>query len=119
MSAVLREAERLWHAQRPTGGFDDGYGDAYDGGLTGESSAAGLDGAVADDEDGADAAVAEDDDYAALKILWAQELLCPELLPRDNATLDSQLELLRNQEDTVEELQERVVEMRPIAPILC
>ena len=42
------------------------------------------------------------------KTLWAQELLCPELLPRDNVTLDSQLELLRNQEDTIEELQERV-----------
>ena len=48
--AALREAERLRHVQRPPGGFDDGYGDAYDGGLTGEAAAAGLDGAVADDD---------------------------------------------------------------------
>ena len=108
LPAALREAVQLRHAQPPPGGFDDGYGDAYDGGLTGEAAAAGLDGAVADDENAADAAAAEDDDYAALKTLWAQELLCPELLPRDNVTLDSQLELLRNQEDTIEELQERV-----------
>jgi len=109
LPAALREAERLRHARPPSGGYQDEYGDAYDGGLTGEEAAAGLDNATAavDDED-EDAGAAEDEEYATLKTLWAQELLCPELLPRDDATLDSQLELLRSQEDTIEELQEQV-----------
>jgi len=107
LPAALREAERLRHAQPPPGGFDDGFGDAYGGGLTGEATAAGLNAAPDDDED-ADAGAAEDDEYAALKTLWTQELLCPELLPRDDATLASQLELLRTQEDTIDDLQERV-----------
>jgi len=107
LPAALREAERLRHARPPSGGFQDDFGDAYNGGLTGEEAAAGLDATAGDDED-ADAGAAEDEEYASLKTLWAQELLCPELMPRDDATLASQLELLRSQEDTIEDLQERV-----------
>ena len=61
LPAALREAERLRHARPPSGGYQDEYGDAYGGGLTGEAAAAGLNNAAAavDDED-EDAGGAED-----------------------------------------------------------
>ena len=50
-----------------------------------------------------------DPEYELLKSLWAQELMCPELLPHDIETITLHLELLQGQEETIGELQDAAV----------
>mmetsp|Transcript_28675 Transcript_28675/g.42213 ORF Transcript_28675/g.42213 Transcript_28675/m.42213 type:complete len:295 (-) Transcript_28675:236-1120(-) len=52
-------------------------------------------------ESGADA------EYEQLKMLWSSELACPELLPHDAETVALHVELLRGQEETIDDLSEQ------------
>ena len=106
---ALAEAERLRHrhisaAGPSVRGYDGSQeeplgGGAYPEGNRNDAAEARPDGAGADAE--------TDAEYEALKSLWVQEMLCPELLPNDGETVGLHLELLRGREDTVEELQEQ------------
>lgn len=54
------------------------------------------------DDDSLDGGFTQDEDYMRLKSLWLQELLSPELMPYQDATIDMELQLLSGQEETME-----------------
>ena len=58
------------------------------------------------EEDEEDGGYRADPDYESLKHLWIQELNCTEILPYDENTTDVLMEVLSNQDDTMDQLQE-------------
>eukprot|EP00568_Trieres_chinensis_P002559 CAMPEP_0183303580 /NCGR_PEP_ID=MMETSP0160_2-20130417/8964_1 /TAXON_ID=2839 ORGANISM="Odontella Sinensis, Strain Grunow 1884" /NCGR_SAMPLE_ID=MMETSP0160_2 /ASSEMBLY_ACC=CAM_ASM_000250 /LENGTH=324 /DNA_ID=CAMNT_0025466503 /DNA_START=18 /DNA_END=992 /DNA_ORIENTATION=- len=96
---ALAEAQRF-RASMPRNDDEEGIIDSQDYSRKYET------GSLGGDDGGDDGGASADPEYEQLKSLWAQELMCPELLPYDEETVALHLELLRGQEDTIEELQE-------------
>mmetsp|Transcript_12094 Transcript_12094/g.26879 ORF Transcript_12094/g.26879 Transcript_12094/m.26879 type:complete len:346 (+) Transcript_12094:82-1119(+) len=113
LPAALQEAESLRHTAAASAAARRADEDRY-GGYGEDLEPFDGEGGVGKDHQPGNAAAADDDEadtdleYEQLKSLWCQELMCPELLPHDVETVGLHTELLRGQEDTVEELQQRV-----------